>query len=189
MARYPIFVRVTKCSRTWVLLKFMMRDINFRLTIRKTLEPFVLLLLVLLSSACFSQSTPADVSHISGTWMIKSIYTTSNVEGPNPLQQKKLLGSTIVLDSRSLKACGQLVPITSVEVYAVTGAEFLANTRVRFEEVGIGTHSITEMVINSRQSGSCFEAFPLPGQDIYIKSKDEILIDFEGVFYRAVRKR
>jgi hypothetical protein len=189
MARDPRFMRVTKVQSYRVLLEFMMPHINFRSTIRRTLELFAPLLVALLSSACFSQSTPVDALHISGTWMIKSIYTTPNVEGPNLFQQKKLLDSTIVLDSRSLKACGQSVPITSVEVYQVTGADFLANTQVRFEEVGIGTPSITEIVINSRQSGSCFEAFPLPGQDIYIKSKDEILIDFEGVFYRAVRKR
>jgi hypothetical protein len=167
-----------------------MPRINFRFTIRKSLESLALLLIALLASACVSQSTPVDASHIvSGTWVLKSIYTTQNVEGPSPSQQKKLLGSTIIFGSRSLKACGQSVPITSVEVYQVSGADFLANTRVRFGEVGIGTPSITEMVVNNRQSGSCFDAFPLPGQDIYIKSKDEILVYFEGVFYRALRKK
>jgi hypothetical protein len=28
----------------------------------------------------------------------------------------------------------------------------------------------------------------LPGQDVYLKNKDEVLIAFEGVFYRLVRR-
>jgi hypothetical protein len=82
---------------------------------------------------------------------------TNNVEGPSPSQQKKLLGSTIIFGSRSLKACGQSVPIKSVEVHQVAGVDFLANTRVPFGEVGIATPCITEMVVNNRQSGRCFD--------------------------------
>jgi hypothetical protein len=169
---------------------FMMLHTRFLSTIRRLSGPCTLLLIALLASSCRSQCIPADVSDIvSGTWVIKSIYKTQNVAGPNPSQQKKLLGSTIVLDSRSLTACGQSVPITSVEVHQVVATDFLANTQVRFGEVGIEAPSIKEVVINDRHSGSCFKAFPLPGQDIYIKSKDEILIDFEGVFYRALREK
>lgn len=49
--------------------------------------------------------------------------------------------------------------------------------------------TVMEVVLNERQSGRCFAAFPLPGQDVYLKSKDEIVIAFEGVFYRVVRKK
>jgi hypothetical protein len=176
-------------SVPWFPKEFIMPRINFRSTIRRSPAPHALLLIALLASACVSQSTPVDASHIVGrTWVLKSIYMTNNVEGPSPSQQKKLLGSAIIFGSRSLKACGQAVPIKSVEVHQVAGIDFLANTRVRFGEVGIATPCITEMVVNNRQSGRCFDAFPLPGQDIYIKSKDEILVDFEGVFYRALRK-
>jgi hypothetical protein len=28
----------------------------------------------------------------------------------------------------------------------------------------------------------------LPGQDVYLKNKGEVLIAFEGVFYRLVRR-
>ena len=70
----------------------------------------------------------------------------------------------------------------------ISPAEFVASTKVRFTEIGYTGANITEIVINDGQSGSCFAAFPIPGQDIYIKDKNELLIDFEGVFYRAVRK-
>lgn len=166
-----------------------MQRTNYLTTLRSLLNTFALLLIVVWTSSCFSQSRSADESHIViGTWLIKSIYTTQNVEGPNPSQQKKLLGTTVILDAHSLSACGQSVPVKSIKVNQISSTDFLANTRARFSEVGVEAPSITEVVINDRQSGTCFDAFPLPGQDIYIKDKNEIIIDFEGVFYRALRK-
>lgn len=159
-------------------------------TIHRPLTLYALLLNVLSISVCLSQSGTVDKSHVvRGTWVLKSIYSTQNVEGPSVSQQKKLLGTTIILNTDSLEACGQSVPINSVKVNQISSADFLANTRARFSEVGIKTPSITEVVINDGQSGTCFDAFPLPGQDVYIKNKDEILVDFEGVFYRALRKK
>ena len=149
-----------------------------------------LLLFVLCAYSCLSQSGSIRKCHIiNGTWVLTSIYPTSNVEGPSPSEQKKLLGTSIVLNADSLEACGQSAPVKSIRASQVSSDHFLSNTRVRFVEVGINTQEITEVIINNRQAGSCFGAFPLPGQDVYIKNKDELLIDFEGVFYRAVRKK
>ena len=147
------------------------------------------LLLTAISMAHSQKSQSDSPSAIRGTWVIKSIYRTHNIEGPSPAEQKKLIGSKIVYSDRSLESCGHSVPITSTEEHQVDSADFLANTKVRFSEVEIDSRSVTELVLNNRQAGSCFRAFPSPGQDVYLKSKDEILIDFEGVFYRAVRKK
>jgi hypothetical protein len=148
------------------------------------------LLFVLCASCCVSQSDSFRQWHIiSGTWVLTSIYPTSNVEGPSPSQQRKLLGTSIVLNSRFLDACGQSAPVKSFRASQVSSDDFLSNTPVRFAEVGINTPQITEVVINNREAATCFGVFPLPGQDIYIKNKDELLIYFEGVFYRALRKR
>lgn len=156
---------------------------------RSSLNAILLLLILLATSACFGQNEAANESAtIYGMWILKSIYPTQNVEGPSPAQQKKLLGTAIVLDASTLKACGQSVPVKTIKVNQVSSADFLQDNRVRFSEVGVEGESVTEIVINHRQSGTCFGAFPLPGQDIYVKSKNEILVYFEGVFYRALRK-
>ena len=145
---------------------------------------------LLLTAIAHAQQIQTDaVGAIRGTWVITSIYRTQNVEGPSSAEQKKLIGSEIVYSNRSLKSCGQSVAITSVDQNRVDANNFLANTRVRFTEVEINAASVTEVVLNNRRAGRCFEAFPVPGQDVYLKSKDEILIDFEGVFYRVLRKR
>jgi hypothetical protein len=81
------------------------------------------------------------------------------------------------------------VPVISVKTSRVSASEFLANTRARFGEVGIDSPSIIEVVINDRESGTCFGSFPLPGQDLYVKGKNEILVYFEGVFYKALRRK
>lgn len=166
-----------------------MPRIDVSRTFRASLNTFLLLLFLLSASACSGQNKTANESTmIYGTWILKSIYPTQNVEGPSPAQQKKLLGTAIVLNASTLKACGQSVPIKTIKVNQVSSTDFLEDNRVRFSEVGVEGASITEIVINRRQSGTCFDAFPLPGQDIYVKNKNEILVYFEGVFYRALRK-
>jgi hypothetical protein len=167
----------------------MMPHINVKATFRASLSAFLLLLILLPASACSGQNGTANGSTIvNGTWILKSIYPTQNVEGPSPAQQKKLLGTAIVLYARTLKACGQSVPVKTIKVNQVSSTDFLQDNRVRFSEVGLEGESVTEIVLNHRQSGTCFGAFPLPGQDIYVKSKNEIVVYFEGVFYRALRK-
>jgi hypothetical protein len=150
----------------------------------------LLLLIASVSFACHGQTSSSEAKDIiQGTWVIKSIYRTQNVEGPNPSQQKKLVGSHVIVSAQSLHACGQSVPVQSIEVHRLSSDDFLTNTRVRFSEVQIHSPSVTEVIMNNRQDGICFQVFPLPGQDVFIKSKDEILISFEGVFYKAVRKK
>jgi hypothetical protein len=155
----------------------------------RTMMTFAISSLALISITHAQQPQTVAIHAIRGRWLIASIYHTQNVEGPSPAEQKKLIGSEIVYRTRSFKACGQSVPITSINTNRIDSGEFLANTRVRFNEVGIAARSVTEVVLNNRQAGTCFGVFPLPGQDIYLKSKDEILIAFEGVFYRVVRKK
>lgn len=158
-------------------------------TLRAPLNAFLLFLILLPTSACSGQNGTANrLTTVNGTWILKSIYPTQNVEGPSPAQQKKLLGTTVILNDSTLKACGQSVPVKTIKVNQVSSTNFLEDNRVRFSEVGVEGGSITEIVINNRQSGTCFDAFPLPGQDIYVKNKNEILIYFEGVFYRALRR-
>ncbi|GLQ97276.1 hypothetical protein GCM10007863_16960 [Dyella mobilis] len=126
---------------------------------------------------------------VRGTWVLKSIYKTQNVQGPGVSEQEKLLGTTVSVSGSVLSSCGQSVPVKSIKVLEISPDDFLTDTRTRFNEVGVDASSIEEVVLNDRRSGACFAAFPLPGQDIYIKSRDELLIDFEGVFYRAVRTK
>ncbi len=149
-----------------------------------------LLLLMTCTFSCVGQGGAISQWHrIRGTWVLESIYQTSNVEGPSGWEQKELVGTTIVLNAHSMRACGQSARVTSVREQQVSPDEFLFGTRVRFSEVGITAPAITEVILNNREAGTCYGAFPLPGQDIHIKNNDELLIDFEGVFYRALRKR
>ena len=164
-------------------------DKQSTVVLRTSLHAFLLLLISLLASLCSAQIDTANGSTmVYGTWILKSIYPTQNVEGPSPAQQKKLIGTTIVLNASTLKACDQSVPVKTIKVNQVSSADFLENNRIRFSEVGVRGASIIEIVINQRQSGTCFDAFPLPGQDLYVKNKNEILVYFEGAVYRALRK-
>jgi len=140
--------------------------------------------------ACMGQAGSASKEDvIRGTWTLNSVYPTPNVQGPDVMQQRKLLRSQIIIDANSIKSCGQSAKITSTDVKKVSADEFLADNLVPLHSVGIHRPSVTQVVLNQRQSGTCFGAFPMPGLDIYIKSRDELVIAFEGVFYRAVKDK
>ena len=150
---------------------------------RTSLHSSLLLLTLISVSVCSSQSrTASEATKAFGTWKLKSIYPTRNIEGPSPSEQEKLLGTTIVLSGDTLKACGRSVPVRTIEVNQISSSDFLDNNRVRLSGVGIEAASVTEIVVNHRQAGTCFDVFPLPGQDIYIKDKNEIVILFEVCF-------
>lgn len=148
------------------------------------------LLFVLFSaSVCLCQNSRMDaLPLIKGKWVLKSIYVTQNAQGPSLLERRKLLGSVITFTAHSLISCGKSVPIRTIKLHTVQESQFLENTGVRFREVNLNNSKIEEVIINDRQSGLCLNAFPVPGLDIYIKGRNEILIDFEGIFYRALRK-
>src|ERR1700733_5610262 len=120
-------------------------------------------LLIFISMAHSQKSQSDAASAIRGSWVIESIYRTPNIQGSSPAEQKKLVGSRIAYSDRTLESCGQSVPITSTDEYQVDSADFLANTLVRFSDVEIDAQVVTEVVLNNRQAGRCFEGFPLPG--------------------------
>ena len=139
---------------------------------------------MLLLLAAFGLS-PTDT--IVGTWVLKSIYATSNVHGPSLSEQNKLIGSKVVIGVRRLRSCGQSVRIRSRVMHKLNPDQFLFGSHVRPNEVGIGSRPITEIVLNNRDAGTCFGSFPVPGQLLYLKTKNELVVDFEGTFYRAVK--
>ena len=107
-----------------------MPRIDAKPTFRTSFSAFLLLLILLSASVCHGQSETANApALIYGTWILKSIYPTQNVEGPSPAQQKKLLGMAIVLDASTLKACGQSVPVKVIKVNQVSSTDFLQETK------------------------------------------------------------
>jgi len=141
--------------------------------------------MLLLFSLAAALQSPAHATE--GTWVLKSIYRTPNVQGPSPTEQRTLIGSEIVIGGTYLRACGQSVPIRSRSIHNLNADQFLFGTHVRFTDVGIDGPTVTEIVLNDGKAGRCFGAFPVPGQRLYVKSRSELLVDFEGTFYRAVR--
>jgi hypothetical protein len=83
---------------------------------------------------------------------------TWNVQGPSPDEERKLLYTKIVIGP------------------------------ARFEWVGIHQAAITAITLRpTTHSPLCFDAFKLPGTQLYVKGRNELLVDFEGSFFKAVR--
>lgn len=147
--------------------------------------------LVLICATCSSGQHPAPEkqSPIKGTWVLKSIYKTQNATGIDGAQQKELLNSRVTYTSSSLNSCKQSTPITFVEINERSTKDLFADTNVGADELKLSGPKVTEVTFNKTQSGNCFGTFTLPGEDVYIKGKDEIIINFVGVFYRALREK
>jgi hypothetical protein len=112
---------------------------------------------------------------------------TPNVWGISRKQAQSLLGSKLKYRNGALNACKQRVTIDKVEQRDVSPTQFLADWKVRFEHVGIVGTSIREITLNGNAGGNCFEAHAVPGENVYLKSPDELLVGFEGVYFRAAR--
>ena len=129
-----------------------------------------------------------SISELAGTWTLTAIYKTANPQGPSPSEQKRLLGAHIIYSAQKLTSCGASVEVETVERRRVSREDLLDGWHVRFSDLRLQGDSVQEVIVNRRQSGSCFGAFPLPGQDVYVRNQNEIIVAFEGVFYRAVRR-
>lgn len=126
---------------------------------------------------------------LNGEWTLVSIYKTPNISGISPEQARSLVGSRIKYENGLLVACKQRVKIEKVNEKEVSAAQFLSGRkRTHFSDVEVYAPSIKEITINGNSSGNCFDTYALPGEDVYVKSQDELLVDFEGVYYRAVRR-
>lgn len=132
-------------------------------------------------------ATEVHYADLVGTWTLISIYRTSNVQGPSDSEAKRLLGTHIVYNVHTISSCGADNPIAAVKEKKLSPEDLLFDARIRFPELGLRGNAVKEITLEAGNSGTCFGAFPLPGQRFYIKSKNELVVDFEGVCYRAVR--
>jgi len=139
--------------------------------------------------ACASSAAKAEFpKEILGEWIIESIIQTDAIQGPSLSQQQKLLGSTIEYKENSMKSCwSDPVPITNYEKKKLNANDFLSENKIPLGSLRIQQDIVSEITLNNRQAGTCFEDFPLPGQVIFIKNEVEMIVAFEGVYY-LVRK-
>jgi len=138
-------------------------------------------------SSVAQTATQIHFSDLAATWTLVSIYRTSNVQGPSAAEAKRLLGTHIIYGAHRMKSCGADVAINGVKEQSFTEDNLLQDFRGRFSELGVREKTIVGITIEQRSSAACYGAFPLPGRVIFLKSRNALIVDFEGVFYRAVR--
>jgi hypothetical protein len=147
----------------------------------------ILLMLGLGSLGSVAQRTGTIPKELNGEWVLRSYYMTSNIWGISRKQAQSLIGSKLIYRDGALSACKQRVKIDKIEQNNVSAAQFWDGLHVDFSDVGIVAPSIREIRLNGNAGGNCFETYALPGEDVYLKGPDELLVDFEGVYFRATR--
>lgn len=150
-----------------------------------SLATVALLLTGALSSA--QSATHIHFGDLAGTWTLASIYRTSNVQGPSAAEAKRLLGTHVIYSAHKMSSCGADVAINSFEEKEFSENDLLQDFHGRFSELGLRGNTVEGITIEQEASRMCFGAFSPPGRVIFIKSRNELIVNFEGVFYRAVR--
>ncbi len=141
-----------------------------------------------LGSAIAEAKAETVPEELRGVWVIRSYYETPNVWGINKKQADSLVGMRFIYEEGALIACKQRVRIQKVDRREVNSAQFLAGRNsVQFSDVGIHAASIHEIMLNGNAGGNCFGTYAVPGEDVYVKGPAELLVDFEGVYFRATR--
>ncbi|MGI4828223.1 MAG: hypothetical protein ACRYFU_08545 [Janthinobacterium lividum] len=146
------------------------------------------MILLPIGASDFAQSAiQIHFGDLAGTWTLASIYRTSNVQGPSVAEGKRLLGTHVLYGPHMMSSCGKSVLIGSHEEQEFSEDDLLQDFRGRFSELGVRGKKIEGITMNPEPSAVCFGAFSLPGNVIFVKGKNELIVDFEGVFYRAIR--
>jgi len=133
----------------------------------------------------FGENMPAELL---GGWRLVKVYKTDSLQGLSPREiQRKLLGTIVVFRASSLTSCGQTTNITSVVRSRIFPGDLLFQYHVTFESLGITSQTVDKVVLNNDESGNCLGELTLPGEEIYLKSHDEICVNLDGAFFKAVR--
>jgi len=163
-----------------------------RRALRKWITIAAMLIGTLLGPFCFpcrcQESSHALPESVYGSWVIKSVYKTHNVTGLNGAAERRLIGSHLRFTQGSVESCGASASIATVESKDVTEEEFFAGVYVRFKDVGVTTKTIDEVLVNGGEAGDCNGTGTLPGEHFFIKGRNEILIQYEGAFFRALKE-
>jgi hypothetical protein len=126
-------------------------------------------------------------SFMYGSWIIKSVYPTRNVTGLSKADEKRLFGSHVTFTRTSLASCGSSVPINALERKHVAEDEFFSGIYVHFKDVHIISETIEEVLVDGGEAGDCNGTGTLPGEHFYIKTPNEILIQYQGAFFKALK--
>ena len=141
---------------------------------------------LLIGSNLQAQSVPTQML---GSWRLVGVYSTDNIQGLYPEEQRKLLGTKVVFESTSITSCEQSVNVTSVIRSRVSADDLLEAYHTTFKSLGIKSRTVEKVVLNNNASGNCLGSLTLPGEEVYLKSHDEICVNLDGVFFKAVRIR
>lgn len=122
-----------------------------------------------------------------GSWRLVKVYRISNIYGLHPSEQREILGTTVIFRANSLTSCEQSVNITSVVSSRVSPDELLEQYFTTFKSLGITSQTVEKVRLNDNASGNCLGSLTLPGEEVFLKSRYEICINMDGVFFKAVR--
>jgi hypothetical protein len=143
-----------------------------------------------LSPHSFAGSVGAETppSAIRGVWRLRSIYETKNVQGINFNQSTSLVGSRMIIGANWIASCDQRVQVSGVKTSSESAAAFSDKSNgVSLRDVGIQRPQVEYVELTGDKSGNCFGTYQVPGEQIFIKNQNELVVYFTGVYYRATR--
>jgi len=129
------------------------------------------------------RTTPPSPPLICGSWTVKRILHTSNVQA-SPDSIKNFLALDVTFFSSEMKFGDRVVEHPSYEVKRMSERDFFDETGIPLKQLDIrGTWVDTVEVLDS--AGKSLVA---PGTLLFVRNKNAIISTWDGLFFELIRK-
>lgn len=128
---------------------------------------------------------------LQGTWRITRVLPTTNSACWGREQALPLVGSTLTYRGDSLRWRGGEVPLEDVTTRVVTDDEFQKEnggaTPASFAQLGIRSHSVTEVDLQHEDADITGATTEVPGDSVLLAAPNRIVVSACGVYFEATR--
>ncbi|HEX3047060.1 MAG TPA: hypothetical protein VHY08_20070 [Bacillota bacterium] len=122
-----------------------------------------------------------------GAWVVNRQLATGPVYALSDEEINNLIGKTIYYSATKAAFGNKVCQKPFYKIQTVPEDDFLVDNKLYLKEVGINRHSITMVEIYTDQSAQSF--WGGYGSIFYPKSKNQIIMNMDGVWFELMRKK
>jgi hypothetical protein len=143
----------------------------------------VFLVLVLVFAILLPVAAQISARYIYGSWKIKRIIPTSNIQ-TSVEDAKKYLGMEIVYSAEQFKFGGEAVEHPKYKTGRMTGEAFYDQYRAQLKELGVTRGAVSTIEVQDAKGDPVLN----PGAIVIVRSANRIVTMWDGIYFEAVRE-
>lgn len=128
---------------------------------------------------------------LEGSWRITRVLPTTNDACWPKERATNLVGSTLVYHATSMNWKGGAVPVDAITSRTVSDVEFRKESSgskpATFAQLGITTHSVTEVNMQHEDQDITGSSTEVPGDSVLLVAPNRIVVSACGVYLEATK--